>query len=49
MTEIAKPKGTKPKKMGVLEKIKFLRDALERNKALQEKRKKLKEKEVIKP
>ena len=46
---VAKPKGAEPKKRGILEKIKFLKDTLEQNKVLQEKRKKLKEKEAVKP
>ena len=46
---VAKPKVVEPKKQGVLEKLKFLKNTLEKHKALQEKRKKLKEKEEVKP
>jgi len=48
MTEVAKPKKIEPEKIGVLKKLKFLKSTLEEHKVLQEKRK-LKEKEVIKP
>jgi len=46
---VAKPKKVEPEKMGILGKLKLLKNTLEKHKVLQEKRKKLKEEEVIKP